>query len=131
MIFLKSILLNTNSIGNSLIFLFSLITFIIHFSISIHDLLSLISAITNSRDISLGNLHQQSIARDTSNNTGLLRSLNLLGFKQQAVQVMLAEYNADTLEKALDKLDTLNDLTNPKTNFLEILQEIHDGDSHA
>jgi len=85
-----------------------------------------VKLIQDSRE-SLGSSHSQSIARDISNNTGLLRSLKLLGFKQQAIQVMLAEYNADTLEKALDKLDTLNDLNNPKNNFLEILQAIHDG----
>jgi len=90
-----------------------------------------VGEITDKNTIDVLTSLQSSNITSISTNTGLLRSLKLLGFKQQAVQVMLAEYNADTLEKALDKLDTLNDLTHPKTNFLEILQEIHDGDSHA
>ena len=72
----------------------------------------------------LGSSNSQSIGKDTSNNTE--RSLKLLGFKQQAIKVMIAEYGVDTLEKALDKLDMLDDLTTPKNNFLETLQDTHD-----
>ena len=72
----------------------------------------------------LGSSNSQSIGKDTSNNTE--RSLKLLGFKQQAIKVMIAEYGVDTLEKELDKLDMLDDLTTPKNNFLKILQDTHD-----
>ena len=58
-----------------------------------------------------------------NNNSDVLRSLKLLAFKQSAIQVMLAEYGSQIISQALDRLDQIENLSNPKAQFIEILEE--------